>query len=90
MFEKQAFETIEKLRKTDAIENVKTIFGEAVSKYGGTAFIICDIPPCAQPEAHDIHASGWNAQWEQKYVDNNYVLNDPIQNYALYNSLCNA
>jgi LuxR family quorum sensing-dependent transcriptional regulator len=81
MPEKAAFGWVEDLRKAKTVENVKSIFGRAVSAYGGSAFIICDIPPGAKPEPHDIHASGWNSQWEEKYVANSYVLDDPIPNY---------
>ena len=82
MFEKKAFEVIEELRKTNSVENVKTIFKDAISSYGGSAFIICDIPANGQARPEDIHASGWNAQWEEKYVANGYVLDDPIPNYV--------
>jgi len=82
MFEKEAFEAIELLGKTDSVEDAKAIFSKAISNYGGSAFIICDIPAGAQAMPEDIHASGWNAQWQEKYVANGYVLNDPIPNYV--------
>lgn len=82
MFKKKAFEAIEILRKANTVENVKSVFSDVISSYGGSAFIICDIPAGAQAMPEDIHASGWNAQWLEKYVANGYVVDDPIPNFV--------
>jgi len=80
MIEKLAFETIDKLKKTQNIKEIIAVFGDAVGTFGVSAFIICDIPPGKVPGAREIHASGWNAQWQEKYLLRNYAENDPIPN----------
>jgi LuxR family transcriptional regulator, quorum-sensing system regulator BjaR1 len=82
MYENQAFEIAEKFRAAKQVETVKSVFGEAAAALGGTAYIICDIPPGAPPEAQHIHMSGWNPEWLKKYVDCNYSADDPVPNYV--------
>jgi LuxR family transcriptional regulator, quorum-sensing system regulator BjaR1 len=82
MFENQAFEIAEKFRGAKQVDTVKSVFGAAITTLGGTAYIICDIPPGAPPEAHHIHMSGWNTQWFKKYVDLNYAADDPVPNFV--------
>jgi LuxR family transcriptional regulator, quorum-sensing system regulator BjaR1 len=80
MLEQTAFETIDKLRMTKSHAEVKVVFDETARAFGASAFMICDIPPDAPPGARDIHASGWNQEWEQRYIREGYAADDPVPN----------
>ncbi len=80
MLEKLAFDVIDKLRDANSFQSVKSAFSESLSQFGVSSFIICDIPPDSPAGAKEIHASGWDRQWEEKYLAQNYAEHDPIPN----------
>jgi LuxR family transcriptional regulator, quorum-sensing system regulator BjaR1 len=80
MLELMAFSAIDKLRDTNDYESVKSVFKESVNDLGVSAFIICDVPPDAPPGAQEIYASGWDKEWEERYLSKNYSKYDPVPN----------
>jgi LuxR family transcriptional regulator, quorum-sensing system regulator BjaR1 len=80
MLEKLAFDAIDQLRDAKTLHSVKFAFSESLVQFGISSFIICDIPPDLPAGAREIHASGWNKQWEEKYLAQNYAAHDPIPN----------
>jgi LuxR family transcriptional regulator, quorum-sensing system regulator BjaR1 len=80
MLEQSTFETIELLNHCKNLDEVKQIFGKAAAQFGATAFIICDIPPDAPAGKREIYASGWNTEWQERYLSLDYAKVDPIPN----------
>jgi LuxR family transcriptional regulator, quorum-sensing system regulator BjaR1 len=80
MLEKTAFDAIDNFRRFNKVEDVKRIFEQAVSTFGCKAFIICDIPPSCLPCERDIQASGWQPEWQKKYLEFGYAKDDPVPN----------
>lgn len=76
----QAFDVVERLRAAVTVDEVERAFAEVVMHSGASAFIICDIPPGCAPGASEIHSSGWDPEWERKYLKNRYAEIDPVPN----------
>ena len=76
----KAFDFVERFRNATSIADVKQTFAGILDDSGASAFIICDIPPGCVPGAREIHSSGWNPEWERKYLDRRYAEVDPVPN----------
>lgn len=79
-FATQAFDYVERLRSAASIDQVEETFAGILGESGASAFIICDIPPGCTPGAREIHSSGWNPEWERKYLERRYAEVDPVPN----------
>jgi LuxR family transcriptional regulator, quorum-sensing system regulator BjaR1 len=82
MLEQRAFDAIELLRNVQSIANLTNIFDVVSRSFGATSFIICDIPPDAPAGGQEIHASGWNAEWQSRYLAQKYSTFDPVPNFV--------
>jgi LuxR family transcriptional regulator, quorum-sensing system regulator BjaR1 len=80
MLELMAFSAIDNLRDTRDYASVKSVFNKSVKDLGVSSFIICDVPPDAPPGAKEIYASGWDREWEERYLSKKYAIYDPVPN----------
>ncbi|MGJ4860230.1 LuxR family transcriptional regulator [Labrys sp. KB_33_2] len=80
MLEVMAFETLHDLRRAKTVDEVKSTFGLALQNFGSHSFVICDIPAGAPPGVRELHASNWSEAWQQRYVERDYAMHDPIPN----------
>lgn len=76
----RAFDLVEQLRSAASVDQVEQTFSRILGESGVSAFIICDVPPGCVPGAREIHSSGWDPEWERKYLDRRYAEVDPVPN----------
>jgi LuxR family quorum sensing-dependent transcriptional regulator len=78
--EKNAFDTIDRIKKSRAIDDVYGILQRTSAEYGFTRFLVTGVPLPGETLAQHVVLSGWSSAWMDRYNGGDYVHVDPVAN----------
>ncbi|WP_057463328.1 LuxR family transcriptional regulator [Pseudovibrio sp. POLY-S9] len=73
-----ALEFIESVNNEETPDLVSKRLAELGQSFGFTSFCLAAIPETNTSFDGSIMLSGWRSEWQQRYLDHNYIQNDPI------------
>ncbi len=73
-----ALEFVESVNNEETPDGISKRIAELGQSFGFTSFCLAAIPEAGASFDGSIMLSGWRAEWQQRYLDRDYVQNDPI------------
>lgn len=73
-----AFGFVEDVKGETSVAGILSLFSETIGQCGFTAYMIFDLPQSAESLDHTVLAFGAPEAWFQRYVTNDYVVDDPV------------
>ena len=73
-----ALEFVESINNEEAPDGVSKRLAELGQSFGFTSFCLAAIPEAGASFDGSIMLSGWRPEWQQRYLDRDYIQNDPI------------
>lgn len=73
-----ALEFVESINNEETSDGVSKRIAELGQSFGFTSFCLAAIPDTGASLDGSIMLSGWRPEWQQRYLERDYVQNDPV------------